>query len=481
MDFQILQKVVDELYTLIIGARVDRLYQGAGGELYLVLHRRRKNIVLLVSSDRSMPRIHLVSAKPPAFPALSGFVQYLKSRVTGAVISAIRLLNQDRIAEIGFSKTGADYRLVIELTGSSANLILTDASYAILSVQHAVAFAEHVSRPLVEGLQYVVPANRLRGAVSKERALDAAEGTPLPADDADRVFNRAAEVLYERLIEQRYVAALRSRLSSAVRQALSKAERRVVALSEDLRSSDRAEEYRQAGDLILSHLGQLATGMKHADLDGYDGSMITVQLDPQRSPVQNAERYFKKYKKAKAGREIISTRLQQSQEEASYLKSVSIDIEHAHDREGLARIHAELVARRYIMQRETGASTDKSELKSAPFRRVLYQGWEVLVGKSALGNDYITMKLARPDDLWLHAEGMPGSHVLVRNPARTDVPQDVFMKAAALAAFYSRGRKAAKVPVTYARARFVKKPKGAKPGLVTLLERKVVMAVPEEI
>jgi predicted ribosome quality control (RQC) complex YloA/Tae2 family protein len=103
------------------------------------------------------------------------------------------------------------------------------------------------------------------------------------------------------------------------------------------------------------------------------------------------------------------------------------------------------------------------------------------VGKSALGNDYITMKLARPDDLWLHAEGMPGSHVLIRNPGRDDIPQDVFMKAAALAAFYSKGRKAAKVPVTYARARFVKKPKGAKPGLVMLLERKVVMVVPEEM
>jgi predicted ribosome quality control (RQC) complex YloA/Tae2 family protein len=102
------------------------------------------------------------------------------------------------------------------------------------------------------------------------------------------------------------------------------------------------------------------------------------------------------------------------------------------------------------------------------------------VGKSASGNDHITTKLARPDDLWLHAEGMPGSHVLVRNPGRADIPQDVFMKAAALAAFYSKGRKAAKVPVTYARARFVKKPKGAKPGLVTLSKRNTVMAVPEE-
>ena len=481
MDFHILQKVVDELSSLITGARVDRLFQGVGGELYLVLHRRRKNAILLISPDRSMPRLHLVSAKPPAIHTLTGFAQYLKSRVTGAVISAIVLLNQDRITEIRFSKAGAEYRLVIELTGSTANLILTDESYTILAVRHAVAFAENVSRPLLQGLQYVVPAKRPHGAVSRGRTLDEAEGAFLPADDADRVFNRAAEAFYERLIEQRDVASLRTRLSSVVRQALSKAERRIIALSEDLRSAGRADEYRQAGELILSHMGQLATGMKHTELAGYDGRMVTVQLDPQRSPAQNAERYFKKYKKAKAGREIISTRLQQSQEEASYLKSVSIDIDHAHDREGLVRIHAELVVRRYIMQRGNGANAVKTEPKGEPFRKILYMGWEVLGGKSALGNAYITMKLARPDDLWLHAEGMPGSHELLRNPGRTELPQDVFMKAAALAAFYSKGRNAAKVPVTYARARFVKIPRGAKPGLVILMERKVIMAVPEEI
>jgi predicted ribosome quality control (RQC) complex YloA/Tae2 family protein len=481
MDFKILQKVVDELSSLIIGARVDRLYQGGGGELYLVLHRRRKNSILLISPDRSMPRLHLVSTKPPAVHALPGFVLYLKSRMTGAVVAAIGLLNQDRIAEIRFTKAGAECRLVLELTGSSANLILTDVSYTILSVYHPVAFAENVSRPLVPGLQYVAPAKRPHGAVSTGKTLDAAEETSLSTDDADRVFNRAAEVFYERLIEQRHAAALRSRLSSVTRQALSKTERRIAALSEDLRSADRAAEYKQAGELILSHLRQLATGMKHADLAGYDGRMITVQLDPQRSPVQNAERYFKKYKKAKAGREIISTRLHQSREEASYLKFVSIDIEHAHDRDALARIHAELMVQGYLVQRENRANAGKSEPRAEPFRKVLYRGWEVLVGKSALGNDYITMKLARPDDLWLHAEGMPGSHVLIRNPGRADIPQDVFMKAAALAAFYSKGRKAAKVPVTYARARFVKKPKGAKPGLVMLLERKVVMAVPEEM
>ncbi|MGE5751817.1 MAG: NFACT family protein [Nitrospirota bacterium] len=480
MDFQTLQKVVEELSSLIIGARVDRVYQGAGGELYIVLHRRRRNGVLLISTDRSLPRLHLVSTKPPAVHALQGFPLYLKSRMSGAMVTDIGLLNQDRITEISFSKAGADYRLVLELTGSSANLILTDATRTILSVYYPVAFAEHVHRSLVPGLKYLAPAKRPYIAAPAEEMLSPLEGASCIRDVDDLTFNRTAEVYFERLIEQKHAAALHSHLSSVIRHALLKTERRITALSEDLRSADRADEHKQAGELILANLGQLTIGVECADLAGYDGRIITVRLDPQRSPVQNAERYFRKYKKAKAGREIITTRMQQSREEASYLKSILSDIERVTDYDTLVRTRSELIAQGYLVQREKGAVKGGPEPRVEPFRKILYRGWEVLVGKSASGNDYVTTKLARPDDLWLHAEGMPGSHVLVRNPGRTDIPQDVFMKAAALAAFYSRGRKAAKVPVTYTRARFVKKPKGAKPGLVALSERNTVMAVPEE-
>jgi len=480
MDFQILQKVVAELSSLIIGARVDRVYQGAGEALYLVLHRRRRNGVLLISPDRSLPRLHLVSAKPPAVNTLQGFPLFLKSRMSGAMITDIGLLNQDRIVEISFSKAGAEYRLVLELIGSSANLILTDERQTILSVYYPAAFAEHVRHPLVPGFKYVAPAKRPHIAVPTGVMLNPPERTSFTQDGDELPFNKAAEAFFERLIEQKHTAALHSHLFSVLRQALLKTERRITALSEDLRSADRADEYKQAGELILANLRQLTTVAECADLAGYDGRVITVRLDPQLSPVQNAERYFRKYKKAKAGREIITTRLQQSQEEVSYLKSILSDIEHVSDHDALVHIRNELIAQGYLVQREKGAIKRSSEPGIEPFRKILYRGWEVLVGKSASGNDYVTTKLARPDDLWLHAEGMPGSHVLVRNPGRTDIPQDVFMKAAALAAYYSRGRKAAKVPVTYARARFVKKPKGAKPGLVTLSERNTVIAVPEE-
>jgi predicted ribosome quality control (RQC) complex YloA/Tae2 family protein len=326
---------------------------------------------------------------------------------------------------------------------------------------------------LLPGLLYSAPEKPL---ITGSRGADRS-----PGFDVGPSSNRAAEVYYERLIEQRQIRTLSTELSSLIKKNLSRTDRLVTALSEDLQAADRIAEYRQAGDLILAHLKDLRTGMEKADLTGYDGNTVSVILDPKRSPSRNAELYFKKYKKARTGRDIISARLLQATDEAACLKSRLIDLEQAKDADALIAIRSELAAKGYYGKKPT-QSGRKTQQGAAPpaIRRVLFNGWEIMVGKSAAGNDHLTMKIARPDDLWLHAEGLPGSHVLIRNPNAGDVPPDVLVKAAALAAFHSKGRYAGKVPVTYTRAGLVKKPKGAKPGLVQLLERKSLMVKPED-
>jgi predicted ribosome quality control (RQC) complex YloA/Tae2 family protein len=180
------------------------------------------------------------------------------------------------------------------------------------------------------------------------------------------------------------------------------------------------------------------------------------------------------------GRDIIAARLRRSTEEASYLKSLVNDIEQARDVDALMSLRSELVAKGRLEKKQVVHKIIRPGTAFPAIRKIMFNGWEILVGKSAAGNDQLTMKIARPDDLWLHAEGMPGSHVIVRNPNAGTIPPDVLMKAAALAAFHSKGKNAGKVPVTYTRAGLVKKPKGAKPGLVTLQERKSLMVKPEE-
>ena len=484
MNFKILSSVVDELSLLLPGARVERVYEGPGGGFYVMLRRDRKNYVLQLSPVRPMPRLHLVSQKPPAAASPCAFILYLKSRLAGAKLVNILLLNEDRVAEIRFSTRGGDHRLVFELTGSAANLILIDAASTILAVYHPVLPEEHAARPLVPGVQYVPPEKKPSRA-SSSSSLDMGDRGPrgqavASAGAASASANEEAERYYDGIMQRRNVEALRVQLRSLIKKTLERTKRRIDALSADLSAARKAEEYKRAGDCILANLSQLESGAAQVELMGHDGKTVILSLDPKRSPSRNAELYFKKYKKAKAGLNIIPARLQHAMDENAFLESRLAQVEQAEDGTVLARIRSELAAKGYLQEEGARKGIVTPGPAQTSFRKILYRGWEILVGKSAAGNDYLTTKMARANDLWLHAEGMPGSHVLVRNPEAREIPPGVLAKAASLAAFYSRGRVAGKVAVTYTPARFVKKPKGAKPGLVTLLTRKTLMAVPEE-
>jgi len=197
-----------------------------------------------------------------------------------------------------------------------------------------------------------------------------------------------------------------------------------------------------------------------------------------RLAMQNS--ILKKYKKARTGRDLISARLRLATDDASYLESQLNALVKADDIDSLLSIRSGLAAKGYHAQESPPRRKNAAALRIASRQKSHIQGLGNLIGKSASGNDYLTTKIARDDDLWLHAEGMPGSHVLIKNPNAGDIPPEVLLKAASLAAFHSKGKQAGKVPITYARAGLIKKPKGAKPGLVTLRERKTLMAKPED-
>ena len=470
---------MQELSEVISGARVERVYQGAGSELYVVLRKNRKDHVLLLSPDPALPRLHLVSTKPAAAKAAAGFVQYLRKHVAGSTIVGITLVNQDRVLEVIFRARDATMRLIFELFGPAANLLLTDDAYTIRSVHRPRPLTGNEKRILLPGTIYVPPAR-------PQKTTEGRQPRPRSADRSSRQkvstlsANREAESYYSRLREQKRRTDIRAQLTSVIKKALGKAERRIDALDRDRATAEKAASYRQSGELILANLKSIQQGMKSIELSGYDGQAITIVLDPRSAPTINAERYFKKYKKAKAGIDIIMRRLADSRAEAALLQELRSSLAPGDETVSLEVIHDQLAAKGYIKKSTRARARGSSRASHPAFRTFVASGWEILVGKSAASNDYITMKIARPDDLWLHAESMPGSHVVVRNPEHRDIPRGILTKAASLAAYYSKGRGSGKVAVAYTRARFVKKPKGAKPGTVTLAERKTVMAVPEE-
>jgi predicted ribosome quality control (RQC) complex YloA/Tae2 family protein len=462
MRYELLASVVAELAALLPGARVERVLQGANG-IHLLLHRANRDLVLLIAPDRAMPRLHLVMKKPEAMTSPHAIVLYLRSHLSGAAVRGVAMVNNDRVVEILLSGRGTEYRLMVELTGSAANLVLVDAASVIKAVYFPVPVTDGRERPLLAGLTYVPPPTREPRFVTtahqhKNTGATLAGRFP-PVSLNDTQANRTAEVFFEERVLSGQLDVQRKELLRTLTKHLSRIVRRRVALSAELAVSSRAEQ---------------------AALADYDGTVMSVRLDSRCSPTQNAEQYFKKYKKAKSGRTIVLARLTRTREEAESLQYLQAAVAAAQDADTLARFRVEMSVWGYLKAPQGTVKQGRTG-DPPPYHRTVFCGWEIFIGRSAAGNDYLMTKLARPGDRWLHAEGMPGSHVLVRNPGGAPVPSEVLMKAASYAAFYSKERRAGKVSVTHTLAGNVSKPKGAKPGMVVLSERQSFMAIPEEL
>ena len=263
---------------------------------------------------------------------------------------------------------------------------------------------------------------------------------------------------------------------------IERCERKLALQEEELASAARMEEYRLKGEIINANLWQLKKGMTEARLPNFydeNGGDITVELDIQLTPVQNAQRYFKKYQKARSARETAAQQKEKTIEELTYLESCLLDVGKCVGESELEEIRQELVRTGY-MKRVTNRRQQRALPQSKPYRYQSSEGIDILVGKNAAQNDRLTGS-ARPGETWLHAKDMPGSHVIIRHDAASGpVPDRTLLEAAMLAAWYSKGQRSSSVPIDYTLRRYVKKPGGAAPGMVIYTnQRTLYMTVTE--
>ena len=258
---------------------------------------------------------------------------------------------------------------------------------------------------------------------------------------------------------------------------IERCEKKLALQREALLGAERMEEYRVSGELLTANLHLAEKGMKSVSLPNYydpELKEIEIPLDVKLSPAQNAQRYFKLYQKARNARTLAAEQIEKTSEELAYLEGQMDNLGKCSGESELAELRDELEKFGYV-RRVTNRRQMKQLPPSQPMKFTAPSGATILVGKNNLQNDKLTFS-ADPNEIWLHAKDMPGSHVIIVGENPDD---ETIVYAAKLAAAYSKGANSSNVPVDYTRRRFVKKPSGAKPGFVIYTNQRTLYVTPE--
>lgn len=271
--------------------------------------------------------------------------------------------------------------------------------------------------------------------------------------------------------------AVKIPLRAQIEAALEKMERVRASLQRELVSSEKIEELRLRGEMILGYQYQLTAGQTNLSAPVTEELTLEIPLDPTLSPVENATRYFDQYKRARDAAERVPERLAVVENDIAFVQQILNDLDEAESRAEIDQVMEQ--AREANIIREPTLRSGGHVPRSEPRQYVSPDNFQVLVGRNARQNDTLTFERAQANDLWLHARGLPGSHVIILSSGR-QVPETTLEFAAAIAAYYSRGRTHGAVDVSYTPRKNVHRVRGAgaHPGLVTVRDEQVIRVRP---
>lgn len=285
--------------------------------------------------------------------------------------------------------------------------------------------------------------------------------------DTLQPYDSISELLEHYYAEKNTLTRIRQKsadLRHIVQTALERNVKKYDLQLQQIKDTEKRDQYRIYGELINTYGYNVPAGSKSMEaLNYYTNEQITIPLDPEKTPAENAKRYFDKYNKLKRTYEALSTLTEEVKAEIAHLETISTALDIALLEEDLVQIRQELAASGYIHKH---GDSKKEKVTSRPFHYVSSDGFHMYVGKNNYQNDELTFKFASGNDWWFHAKGIPGSHVVVKCDGTDPLPDRTFEEAARLAAYYSKGRGQEKVEIDYIQKKHVKKPSGAKPGFV---------------
>lgn len=266
-----------------------------------------------------------------------------------------------------------------------------------------------------------------------------------------------------------------SDLLKIVNKNISRCKKKYKILTNTLEDCNKKDHYLKTGEILKASLYLMHEGDSEINAyDFYTNSNIKIKIDPNKTPSYNVQKYFKKYDKLKRAEVMALKQVKECEEEMSYLESVLTNITNSDSYEEVEEIKKELMETGYIRFRKSKIKTKPSK----PMHFVSSDGIDIYVGKNNYQNDYLTLKFAENKDMWMHTKNIPGSHVIIKNIK--GIPDKTLEEAASLAAYYSKARQSSKVQIDYTQVKNVRKPSGAKPGMVIYTTNKTIIVAPKK-
>ena len=518
LDAICLTAVLEELRKVLEGGRIDKVYQPSRDEIVLAVRGAGANVKLLLSASPNGPRLHLTKEvrENPAQPPM--FCMLLRKHLTGARFLRLEQPELERIVLLRLESTDelgdkVLRTLVLEAMGRRANLILLDGEDRIIDcVRRVEGDVATGQRGVMPGLFYRLPDPRPGLPPLLERELDFRSNGVSRGESLAEKLERLKEAVgpegyvpyglvredklvdftflpilqygpdtglrryesFSKLLDDFYASRATAEkvgqrgadLQKAVTRVRDRVARRVAQQELEREATKDRERKRELGDILTSNLYALSKGMGTVRLTDYydpEGREVDIPLDPLLTPQQNAAKYYKEYNKAKTAEVVLGEQIEKGKRELEYLDSVLEAIVLAEGERDLAEIRQELTDTGYLRRGAKAAKRMKVAAKPMEFRSTA--GLRISVRKNNTQNDLLTAKQAGKGDLWLHTQKIHGSHVILWTEGRTPDAGSI-EEAAKLAAWFSQARDGKKVPVDYTPVKYVKKPAGAKPGMV---------------
>lgn len=286
---------------------------------------------------------------------------------------------------------------------------------------------------------------------------------------------------YEKDVKER-ISQKSQDLRKSISTKLDRLYNKLKKQKEELLESENANVYKIYGELITSYIYMIQKGMDKIEVINFydpEGNSIQIKLDKNLTPSENAQKYFKKYNKLKNAGFEIKEQMKISEEELNYLENIILNINNCENIEELEEIKEELIKEGYAKGKNINKSKIKEKSVTSPYEFISSDNFKIYVGKNNKQNDYLTLKFASNDDIWMHTKNIPGSHVIIKSEGK-EIPEDTLIEGAMLAAYFSKGKMSSQVPVDYTKKKNIKKPSGSKPGMVIYETNNTIYVTPSE-